>query len=128
MCVKTAAESLKQWMPDVCRTPGCSEVPVDGLGHCPACRARYQHDRRRGRELAAAARQANWDLMLFLDDRHARRLAEHIVGNARIGRGAILYAFEDFIAEAQELAAGEPSDIQIPARRPRLRLLRGGAS
>jgi hypothetical protein len=43
-------------------------------------------------------------------------LAEHIVGNARIGRGAILYAFEDFIAEAQELAAGDPAEVQFPAQ------------
>lgn len=129
LCVKTVAGALKRCMPNVCRTSGCSGASIDELRHCPACGVRYRRERRRGRELASATRRVNWDLFVFLDEPHARRLAEHIVGNARIGRTAILYAVSDFIAEAHDSAAGESGGEQLTRRlRGRLRVLPGGAS
>jgi hypothetical protein len=118
-------------MAHVCRTYGCAHAPIDGLGHCLTCGHRYAADRRADDALAAAARRQNWELFVFLDETYARRFAEHLVGNARIGPGAILYAVIDLLAEAEEAAllTIEPTaETRSLPRGPQLRLIHGGAS
>ena len=64
-----------------------------------------------------------------LQEPEARRLAEHVVGHARLGRHSVMWAVADFIAEtceAQLRAVGVGESVS--AFRPRLRLIPGGAA
>jgi hypothetical protein len=39
---------------------------------------------------------------MSLGDRDARRLAEHLVGHARLGRRSVMFAMSDFKAETRD--------------------------
>ncbi|MGO9960842.1 MAG: hypothetical protein ACLP50_33505 [Solirubrobacteraceae bacterium] len=91
---------------------------------------RYQRHRRDRARLGGATRRRRWERFACLDEQQARELAEHVVGHARIGRDATLYAIADFIAETHEAALGslQPAGPTVSAPRPRLRVIGGGAS
>jgi hypothetical protein len=112
-------------MPPVCRTPGCAGTAAGRLRYCPACDARYEQARSDRDQLAAAARHRHWPLFACLEQPEASTLAEHVVGNARIGRGSVMYAIADYLAEACERHCA--MDDTAGARRP-LRVIRGGAA
>jgi hypothetical protein len=95
------------------------------LGYCPPCDARYHKSRDDGERLAAAARARHWELFAWLDEPQARRLAEHLVGNARIERRSIMHAVADFIAEASDV--NQPAGDRASGR-GRLRAIDGGAA
>lgn len=72
------------------------------LGYCPGCQARYQARRDASDRLAAEVRITNGDLFRGLSEFDARRLAEHLVGRARLGRGALMAGIADYLAETRE--------------------------
>jgi hypothetical protein len=113
-------------MPFVCRTVGCAATVAGALGYCPVCHGRYVQARADGDRLVAAARRRYWELFACLEEPQARRLAEHLVGHARIGRRSVMFAVADFVAEAHE-----PDRRAVPTmrdRRPILRLMVGGGA